>query len=230
MTWVSNIAVRRWPNRRRHRHRFTRAGREPASAPYRSHRNARGRDERRQDVAQPVPTAMIDDGVRGTMGRHRQQDRRVVETRPAGTTRPFAHCRSPSQAWYREGARPDSAELRHLGAAIPNRVVPARAHGAPGGTSEPPFVRIQQLDGTVTIATAGARYDARMRESFVLTLGDGTEPADRSFAGWIEHVATGQERRFRSTDELLAFLAECITQLQSNRPAHSDGRTDDIRD
>jgi hypothetical protein len=62
-----------------------------------------------------------------------------------------------------------------------------------------------------------------MREAFVLTLGDGTEPAARSFTGWIEHVATGQERRFRSTEELLAFLADCIRQLQSDRPSDGDG-------
>ena len=49
-----------------------------------------------------------------------------------------------------------------------------------------------------------------MRETFVLTLGDGNEPARRHFTGWIEHVATGRERRFRSTDELLRFVAVCL--------------------
>jgi hypothetical protein len=28
--------------------------------------------------------------------------------------------------------------------------------------------------------------------------------------GWIEEVDTGRELRFKSTDELLAFLAECF--------------------
>ena len=66
-----------------------------------------------------------------------------------------------------------------------------------------------------------------MREAFELTLGEGTKPVRRVFAGWIEHVATGQERRFRSTDELLAFLADCITQLRSDQPADSQGRPGD---
>ena len=75
----------------------------------------------------------------------------------------------------------------------------------------------------VTVTRAGARYADRMREAFVLTLGDGTEPGERAFAGWIEHVATGQERRFRSTDELLAFLADCITPVRLDQRADSDG-------
>jgi len=73
------------------------------------------------------------------------------------------------------------------------------------------------------VAGTEARYADRMREAFVLTVGDGTEPAVLSFAGWIEHVATGQERRFRSTDELLAFLADCISQVQADRRVHPDG-------
>ena len=56
-----------------------------------------------------------------------------------------------------------------------------------------------------------------MRVAFVVTLGDETEPARRSFAGWVEHVDSGRERRFRSTDELLTFLAECIERKLSDR-------------
>jgi hypothetical protein len=55
-----------------------------------------------------------------------------------------------------------------------------------------------------------------MHEVFVLTLGDGTDPRRRNFAGSFEHVDTGRERRFRSTDELLSFLADCLQQERSD--------------
>ena len=49
-----------------------------------------------------------------------------------------------------------------------------------------------------------------MRRAFVLQLARGTDPAGRHFEGAIEEVDTGRELRFRSTEELLAFLAECF--------------------
>jgi hypothetical protein len=48
-----------------------------------------------------------------------------------------------------------------------------------------------------------------MRRAFVLQLGSGTQPAERHFEGGIEEVDTSRELRFRSTEELLSFLAEC---------------------
>jgi hypothetical protein len=52
-----------------------------------------------------------------------------------------------------------------------------------------------------------------MRHAFVLTLDDSeSDPALRRFNGWIEEVDTAQELRFRSTDELLAFLAKCVDE------------------
>ena len=54
-----------------------------------------------------------------------------------------------------------------------------------------------------------------MREAFVLTLGDGTDLGRRCFTGWIEHVGTGRECRFHSTDELLSFLVDCLQQQRS---------------
>ena len=49
-----------------------------------------------------------------------------------------------------------------------------------------------------------------MRQGFVLTLGYETEANRRQFAGLIEEVDTGRELRFRSTEELLEFLAQCF--------------------
>ena len=47
-----------------------------------------------------------------------------------------------------------------------------------------------------------------MRQAYVLQLGSQTEAALRHFAGCIEEVDTRRDLRFKSTDELLAFLAE----------------------
>jgi hypothetical protein len=47
-----------------------------------------------------------------------------------------------------------------------------------------------------------------MRQAFVLKLGNETEGPRRHFEGTIEEVDTGRELRFKSTEELLEFLAE----------------------
>ena len=49
-----------------------------------------------------------------------------------------------------------------------------------------------------------------MREAFVLTLGYETDTKRRQFVGVIEEVDTGRELRFKSTEELLKFLAQCF--------------------
>jgi len=49
-----------------------------------------------------------------------------------------------------------------------------------------------------------------MRQAYVLQLGSETDASRRHFEGCIEEVDTGRELRFKSTDELLAFLAECF--------------------
>jgi len=49
-----------------------------------------------------------------------------------------------------------------------------------------------------------------MRRAFVVQLGPDTQPRLHHYDGWIEEVDTGRELRFRSTEELLAFLAECF--------------------
>jgi hypothetical protein len=49
-----------------------------------------------------------------------------------------------------------------------------------------------------------------MRPAFVLTLAHETDINRRQFLGVIEEVDTGRELRFRSTEELLEFLAQCF--------------------
>ena len=57
-----------------------------------------------------------------------------------------------------------------------------------------------------------------MRHAFVLRLGNDSRPADGHFEGWIEEVDSGKEVRFRSTEELLRFLAQrFIAQSQQWR-------------
>jgi hypothetical protein len=57
-----------------------------------------------------------------------------------------------------------------------------------------------------------------MRGAFVLQLASGTQPSQRHFEGHIEEVDTGRELRFRSTEELLAFLAQCVTSVRERAP------------
>jgi hypothetical protein len=56
-----------------------------------------------------------------------------------------------------------------------------------------------------------------MRAAFVLQLDSDTHPAERRVTGRIEEVDTGRELRFRSTDELLAFLCQCFELAQHRR-------------
>jgi hypothetical protein len=53
-----------------------------------------------------------------------------------------------------------------------------------------------------------------MRGAFVLKLASGTEPRHGRFEGWIEEVDSGRELRFRSTEELLAFLSKCFDEAR----------------
>jgi hypothetical protein len=66
-----------------------------------------------------------------------------------------------------------------------------------------------------------------MRGAFVLTLASETRPTQGRFEGWIEEVDTGRELRFRSTEELLAFLARCFDETRrctaAGRDRHDNG-------
>ena len=57
-----------------------------------------------------------------------------------------------------------------------------------------------------------------MRQAFVLQLGADTDPARLHFVGVIEEVDTGRELRFKSTDELLDFLAHCFKTEVEQKP------------
>lgn len=57
-----------------------------------------------------------------------------------------------------------------------------------------------------------------MRQAFVLQLGAETDTARQHFVGVIEEVDTGRELRFKSTGELLAFLARCFERELKQEP------------
>ena len=62
-----------------------------------------------------------------------------------------------------------------------------------------------------------------MREAFVLRLAAETEPSKRHFEGWIEEVDTGEELRFRSTEELLSFLSQRFQVARQRQSKHQKG-------
>jgi hypothetical protein len=67
-----------------------------------------------------------------------------------------------------------------------------------------------------------------MKDAFVLRLGRESEPRRRHFVGWIEEVDTAREFRFQSTEELLTFLSECLTDIRhrhESEPRKRDGQT-----
>jgi hypothetical protein len=78
------------------------------------------------------------------------------------------------------------------------------------------------LNGTFTRHHGARRMLGVMRWAFVLQLGSQTRPADRHFDGRIEEVDTGRELRFRSTDELLGFMALCFQIAGDRQPARRE--------
>jgi hypothetical protein len=56
-----------------------------------------------------------------------------------------------------------------------------------------------------------------MREAFVIRLTEATEPDRKRFVGWVEEVDTGCEYHFKSTDELLGFMGQCVGRSRLSR-------------
>jgi len=59
-----------------------------------------------------------------------------------------------------------------------------------------------------------------MRNAFVVQLGTLSQPAQSELEGWVEEVDSGQQFRFRSTDELLTFLSR---RMQAASEPENDG-------
>ena len=59
-----------------------------------------------------------------------------------------------------------------------------------------------------------------MRWAFVIQLASDSNPSQRQFCGRIEEVDSARELRFRSTDELLMFLGDCLAR--SGHPGNPD--------
>jgi hypothetical protein len=70
-----------------------------------------------------------------------------------------------------------------------------------------------------------------MRGAFLIRLGRDTKPADGRFEGWVEEVDSGEEFRFRSSEELLRFLGRRfeLIQLIRHSAAESEPEPCDTR-
>ena len=67
------------------------------------------------------------------------------------------------------------------------------------------------MNGRFTTSNLELTYGQyAMKRAFVLQLGYETDISQRKFVGRIEEVDSGRELRFRSTEELLEFLAQCF--------------------
>jgi hypothetical protein len=62
-----------------------------------------------------------------------------------------------------------------------------------------------------------------MKQAFVVKLGPETKTTALHFEGLIEEVDTGRELRFRTTEELLKFLAECYERARRTREPENKG-------
>lgn len=56
-----------------------------------------------------------------------------------------------------------------------------------------------------------------MKRAFVLRLSPETNPAKGRFQGHVEEVDTGRELKFRTLEEFLAFVQDCITGSGDSR-------------
>ena len=68
-----------------------------------------------------------------------------------------------------------------------------------------------------------------MRGAFVIQLGTESQPAESQFEGWVEEVDSGEQRRFRSTEELLTFLSrrlEAASRSETLRKKDEDSDKD----
>jgi hypothetical protein len=54
------------------------------------------------------------------------------------------------------------------------------------------------------------------RAAFVIQFKEGTDVEARNVEGRIEHIASYRSTRFRSVDEMLAFIARVLNEIQES--------------
>ena len=54
-----------------------------------------------------------------------------------------------------------------------------------------------------------------MRCAFVVRLGSNSKPSEGSIEGCVEEVDSGRQLKFRSANELVAFLGNCFEEIQA---------------
>jgi hypothetical protein len=106
-----------------------------------------------------------------------------------------------------------------------------RSRQPTSGSRNTPACGHSTLDNDLTrirrafhVVASTGRLPALMREAFVPRLGGDSDPAQRRFIGWIEEVDTGRELHFKSTDELLTFLAKCLEATRRPDRPSTGGR------
>jgi hypothetical protein len=69
-----------------------------------------------------------------------------------------------------------------------------------------------------TRATVGVygRLEANVRGAFVLRISPRSDFENGKIEGRVEEVDTGQEGKFRSVQELIAFLSKCLPRSKPN--------------
>lgn len=64
------------------------------------------------------------------------------------------------------------------------------------------------------------------RHAFVVQFTPDADPATGSSTGRVEHVASGQATHFHSTEELLQFFVQALTEVQTLSSDESEGTAD----
>jgi hypothetical protein len=68
---------------------------------------------------------------------------------------------------------------------------------------------------STALASSRSTLAQVMKRAFVLRLTPDTNPAKGKFQGHVEEVDTGRELKFRTVEEFLAFVQECIAEGSS---------------
>lgn len=78
------------------------------------------------------------------------------------------------------------------------------------------------MDEKATEPVSGAKTLLRAERAFVIQLREPCDERGDLFVGRVEHLTTGDARRFRSIDELIAFVTHVLAR--ESRTTKGDDR------
>ena len=73
-----------------------------------------------------------------------------------------------------------------------------------------PWILPKDYQKSTCVAAVRSTLAQLMKRAFVIRLSPDTNPVKGKFQGHVEEVDTGRELKFRSLEEFLAFVQECI--------------------